>query len=150
MYVCVCVCARMHVCVCVCMCVCVCVCMCVCVSMHVCVVRARVCVRACVCVRVHVCAYARACVCMYDACMHKVITWRSFTAYPADLSGWCSLWSAGDDFEHVDCTGQGGQVVPALPVKQAGVGQPPHVLRLYLCTCEPTLNQHPHKDGQKI
>lgn len=48
------------------------------------------------------------------------------------------------------CTGERGEVVASLPIEETGVGKPPHVLRLYLCPVEPTLYQHPHKQGEEV
>ena len=53
-------------------------------------------------------------------------------------------------FEYVDGAGESRKVIAALPVEEAGVGQPPHVLRLNLSAMEATLDQHPHKQGEEV
>ena len=52
--------------------------------------------------------------------------------------------------QHVDGTGEGGEVVASLPIEEGGVGQAPHVLGLDLRSGEATLDQHPHKEGEEI
>ena len=61
------------------------------------------------------------------------------------LCGWLREF-----LEYVDCAGERREVVAALPVEEAWVGQSPHVLRLDLGTMETTLNQHPHKQGEEV
>ena len=60
------------------------------------------------------------------------------------------MWCVGELLEDIDGAGECGQVVAPLSVEETGMGQSPHVLRLYLRTCEPALHQHPHKDGQEV
>ena len=47
-------------------------------------------------------------------------------------------------------TGEGGEVVACLAIEETGVSKPPHVLCLDLCTVEPTLHQHPHKQREEV
>ena len=53
-------------------------------------------------------------------------------------------------FQDVDGTSEGGEVVARLSVEERRVCEPPHVLSLNLGPSEPTLDQHPYKQGQEI
>ena len=52
--------------------------------------------------------------------------------------------------QNVDGAGECGEVVTSLSVEEGGVGESPHVLRLDLRPGEARLNQHPHKQWQKV
>ena len=59
-------------------------------------------------------------------------------------------WWLCEFLEDIDSTGECCEVVASLSVEETGVGQPPHVLGLNLCSMETTLDQHPHKQGKEI
>ena len=54
-------------------------------------------------------------------------------------------WRLSQFFKDIDSAGECGEVVPSLAIEEAGVSQTPHILCLYLCPMEPTLDKDPHK-----